>query len=109
MPTFAEILTTLESADHLTRLELSNPDGSGTTIIENKPGSQGSLKIYHHLWKKYGDITRQAAEEGLALYAEHTADARSSPGKHPNIDRLFDVIENGSRLVLHCQPTARTP
>lgn len=109
MQTFAEILASLESADHLTQLEISNPDGSPAAIIENKPGSQGSLKLYHHLWKKYGAIDRQAAEEGLALYAEHTADARSNPGKHPNIDRLFDVIETGNRLEVGFQTTARIP
>jgi hypothetical protein len=27
----------------------------------------------------------------LELYAEHTADARANPGKHPNIDRLILV------------------
>lgn len=109
MQTFAEVLAALESADHLTQLELCNPDGSRAAIIENKPGSQGSLRLYHHLWKKYGAINRQAAEKGLALYAEHTADARTSPGKHPNIDRLFDVIESGGWLEVRCQPTARTP
>jgi len=109
MQTFAEILATLENADHLTQLELSNPDGSPAATIENKPGSQGSLKLYHHLWKKYGAINTQAAIEGLALYAEHTADARSNPGKHPNIDRLLEVIETGDRLEVRCQTTGRAP
>jgi len=109
MQSFDEILATLENADHLTQLELSNPDGSPAAIIENKPGSQGSLKVYHQLWKKYGSIDRQAAEEGLALYAEHTADARSNPGKHPNIDRLLEVIESGSRLEVRCQTTGLAP
>jgi len=26
---------------------------------------------------------------GVEWYAEHTADARAFPGKHPNIDRLL--------------------
>jgi hypothetical protein len=98
MKNFAEILATLESTDHLTRLELRAPDGSQAAVIENKPGSQGSLKLYHHLWKKYGAITVEAAQDGLQLYAEHTADARANPGKHPNIDRLLDVIAQGGRL-----------
>jgi len=102
---FADILATLESADYLTSIELRNSDGSLAAIIENKPGSQGSLKLYHHLWKKYGAIDRQAAMEGLELYAEHTADARANPGKHPNIDRLFDVIESGGQLEVCCQPS----
>jgi hypothetical protein len=31
----------------------------------------------------------------LALYAEHTVDARLNPGKHPNIDRLLDIESGG--------------
>lgn len=98
MKTFAEILNTLESADHLTKLELRAPDGSLAAAIENKPGSQGSLKVYHHLFKQYGAITVTAAQDGLNLYAEHTTDAHANPGKHPNIDRLLDVIAQNSRL-----------
>ena len=41
----------------------------------------------------FGSINVEAAIEGLSLYAEHTADAEDHPGKHPNIDRLFQVIE----------------
>jgi len=98
MKNFAEILSTLESADHLTKLELRAADGSLAAAIENKPGSQGSLKVYHHLWKKYGAITVEAAQDGLKLYAEHTADAQANPGKHPNIDRLLDLIAQNGRL-----------
>jgi len=105
LKTFADILATLESADHLTSIELRNADDRLAAIIENKPGSQGSLRLYHHLWKKYGAINAAAAREGLALYAEHTADARAYPGKHPNIDRLFDVIESGGQLEVRCQPS----
>jgi hypothetical protein len=104
MKTFAEILAGLENADHLIRLELRTPDGSLNATIENKPGSQGSLKVYHHLWKKYGAITVEAAQDGLRLYAEHTADAELNPGKHPNIDRLFDVNSQNGRLEVIAFP-----
>jgi hypothetical protein len=104
MKTFAEILNTLESADHLTKLELRTLDGNLNATIENKPGSQGSLKVYHHLWKKYGAISAEAAQDGLSLYAEHTTDACANPGKHPNIDRLLDVIESGKPLDVCCVP-----
>ena len=98
MKKFSEILPTRENADHLRRIELFNADGSSAGVIENKPGSQGSVKLYHHLWKKWGNITIDAAKEGLKLYAEHTTDAENNPGKHPNIDRLFSVIEDSSPL-----------
>lgn len=104
MTNFAEILNALESADHLTKLELHAPDGNLTATIENKPGSQGSLKVYYHLFRKHGAITAEAAQEGLDLYAEHTADARANPGKHPNIDRLLLVIVQNSLLKVTLFP-----
>jgi hypothetical protein len=69
-------------------------------VIENKPGSQGSVKVYHHLFNKWGSINQDAAKDGLEIYAEHTLDAEENPGKHPNIDRLFEVIETGDTLTV---------
>jgi hypothetical protein len=98
MKKFSEVLPTLENTDHVQHIELFNDDGSSAGVIENKPGSQGSVKLYHHLWKKWGNITIDAAREGLKLYAEHTEDAEINPGKHPNIDHLFSVIEDKKPL-----------
>ena len=33
------------------------------------------------------------------VFAEHTADARTNPGKHPNIDRLLAIAENGAEAL----------
>ena len=98
MKTFAENISTFENVDPLQLIELTDADGHIAGILENKPGSQGSLKLYHHLWKKWGCINADAAKEGLALYAEHTEDAKNHPGKHPNIDRLQSVIEHNASL-----------
>ena len=98
MTTFAELLSTLPGVDHLQAIELI-PEGGGTPVrIENKPGQAGSLRLYHALFQRFGAIDRAAAEEGLRLYAEHTADARAHPGKHPNIDRLLTIIASGGRF-----------
>ena len=97
---FAETLATLADVSHLQKIELLNADGSLNASIENKPGQQGSLKVYAHLAKKFGAITVDAAQEGLDLYCEHTEDAEINPGKHPNIDRLFDVLEDDSKLTV---------
>ena len=94
MQKFSEVLQTLESADAVKRIELFFEDGKPAGSIENKPGSQGSVKVYHHLYKMYGAITLDAAVEGLSLYAEHTEDAENCPGKHPNVDRLLEILEN---------------
>lgn len=50
-----------------------------------------------------------AAVEGLSLYAEHTVDAENCPGKHPNVDRLLNILENESPLtvnIVESQPNA---
>jgi hypothetical protein len=99
MQKFSDILLTLDDSDHIDRIEIyKNNNLIGT--IENKPGSQGSIKVYHHLWKLFGAITLDAAIEGLDLYSEHTEDAQKNPGKHPNIDRLLSVLENEESLNL---------
>jgi hypothetical protein len=100
MMQFKANLDTFPAIDGIARLDLLDSDGNVTGTIENKAGSQGSLRLYLHLANLYGSITPEAAEKGLELYAEHTEDAEENPGKHPNIDRLFDVIENKQPLVI---------
>lgn len=96
MSTFAELLAELPSVDHLAAIELLPEAGGAAVRIENKPGQAGSLRLYHALFQRFGEIDHNAAEEGLRLYAEHTADARAHPGKHPNIDRLFAIVNGGT-------------
>ncbi|TCJ15406.1 DUF2322 family protein [Parasulfuritortus cantonensis] len=91
---FAEVLAGLPEVDHLSGIELTGPDGEQERV-ENKPGSQGSLKVYHYLLDKFGVLDRTAANAGLIMYAEHTLDARANPGKHPNIDRLLAIAADG--------------
>ena len=100
MQKFSDVLLTLDSADEVHRIELYEADGSVAGVIENKPGSQGSVKVFYHLYKMFGGITLDAAVEGLALYAEHTEDAENCPGKHPNVDRLINVLENEAPLTM---------
>jgi len=98
MTTFNENLAGLPGIDGIARLELTDSHGAIVATIENKAGSQGSLRVYRHLAEKHGAITPAAAQEGIDLYAEHTTDARANPGKHPNIDRLLDLISRGETL-----------
>lgn len=100
MEKFSEILLSLESADHIQRIEFHDTSGQLCGKIENKPGTQGSLKVYFHLFKTFGRISQDAAVEGLALFGEYTEDAESSPGKHPNVDRLFDVLDDDEPLTV---------
>jgi hypothetical protein len=56
--------------------------------------------------QQFGCINGDAAARGLALYGEHTADARSFPGKHPNIDRLIAIEQGGAALEGKLLPAA---
>ena len=97
---FADNLQQLPSAAHVAAVELTNAAGEPAGLIENKPGQAGSVAVYAALAGRFGSIDAAAAEEGLALYAEHTADARAHPGKHPNIDRLLAVAAGGAPLAV---------
>lgn len=103
MSNFAENLQRLPLLDDVAALQLCDGNGVVCAVIENKPGSQGSLRVYGHLAGKWGGIGPGAAREGLDLYAEHTEDARANPGKHPNIDRLFQIIERGAHYQVTLQ------
>lgn len=100
MKKFSDFLAELETTDQIQKIELMNSAGEIVGLIENKPGSQGSVRVFNHLFKKWGSITKDAAKDGLKIYAEHTADAEENPGKHPNIDRLLNVIETGEVLTV---------
>lgn len=98
MSQFSDNLKKLPGISHLAAINLIDADGETVGLIENKPGSQGSVSVYNHLAQTYGAITPQAAQKGLELYAEHTEDARANPGKHPNIDRLLALVAEQKTL-----------
>ena len=101
MENFKDVLLDLDPVDDIVRIELFYADGEEAGVLMNKPGSAGSVKVYSHLYKMFGSINVEAAIEGLSLYAEHTADAEDHPGKHPNIDRLFQVIEDKAPMTVN--------
>jgi hypothetical protein len=95
---FKDNLAQLPAIDGIERIDLI--DGKGTVVasIENKPGKQGSLAVYHYLQQAFGTLNAEAARHGLAVFAEHTADARNRPGAHPNVDRLSEIAAGGEAL-----------
>lgn len=95
---FADNLKQLPGVSHLAAIQLVDAENNVVATIENKPGQAGSLVIYNHLAQLFGAITPEAARKGQELYAEHTEDARTNPGKHPNIDRLIGLEERGESL-----------
>jgi len=96
--TFKDNLQLLPPVDGLQRIDLVDDAGFVVASIENQPGKQGSLAVYHYLQQAFGTLNAQAAEHGLAVFAEHTADARNRPGAHPNVDRLLAIADGGAPL-----------
>lgn len=94
MQKFKDILETLDDASHVKKIQLFDKEKNLVSTIESKPGTLGSIRVYHHLWKTFGVIDINAAIEGVDLYSEHAENAQDNPGRHPNIDILMNVIEN---------------
>lgn len=99
-PVFNENLQQLPPIDGVQRIDLIDSHGAVVASIENQPGKQGSLAVYQHLKQAFGTLDAKAAGHGLALFAEHTADARNRPGAHPNIDRLLAIVAGSAPLQI---------
>ena len=85
---FKDNLEQFPPVDIVERIDITQGDKPQGSIL-NADGQRGSLALYYYLYKTMGELDVYAARRGLELYAEHTADARANPGKHPNIDRLI--------------------
>jgi hypothetical protein len=96
--TFKDNLQHLPPVGDVERLDLIDDQGTIVASIENQPGKQGSLAVYQYLAQTFATLDAEAAEYGLALFAEHTADARAHPGAHPNVDRLLAIVGGGAPL-----------
>jgi hypothetical protein len=98
--TFRDNLQHLPPVDGVQRIDLV--DGTGVVIasIENQPGKHGSLAVCQYLKQVFDTLDMKAAEHGLAVYGEHTADARNRPGAHPNVDRLLAIAAGGAPLSI---------
>jgi len=103
---FKDNLAQLPSIDGIQRIDLVDPSGAVVASIENQPGKQGSLALYHYLKQAFGTLDAHAAAHGLAVFAEHTADARNRPGAHPNVDRLLAIVAGGDALRIDVVPAA---
>ncbi|HFC6162533.1 TPA: DUF2322 family protein [Neisseria meningitidis] len=98
---FQDYLATFPSIDHLGGLDVQDADGKTVHHIPAVQGKLGSLKLYNALAERFdGKLDKEAAEQGLIWFAEHVADARTHPGKHPNIDLLENVVQSGETLLL---------
>ncbi|MGM0564548.1 MAG: DUF2322 family protein [Pseudomonadota bacterium] len=101
--TFLDHLARLPEIDNISALIVEGDDGRELARIPNEEGKRGSLRVYHALMEEYGHLTPEAARRGLEWFAEKVDEARQSPGSHPNIDRLLDVIENNATLTIRAE------
>lgn len=99
-PNFQDNLRQLPPVEGVERIDLVDAGGAVVGSIENQPGKQGSLAVYQYLNQVFGILDAKAAEHGLAVFAEHTADARQRPGAHPNVDRLLAIVASDARLEI---------
>lgn len=99
-PAFKANLEQLPSIEDVQRVDLVDANGAVVASIENQPGKQGSLAVYRYLKQAFGLLDDKAAQHGLDVFAEHTADARLRPGAHPNIDRLFEIAAGAGPLQI---------
>lgn len=95
---FKDNLAQLPPIDGVARIDLIDEAGAVVGAIENQPGKQGSVAVYQYLRQAFGALDARAAEHGLAVFAEHTADARARPGAHPNVDRLLAIAAGAPAL-----------
>ena len=101
---FKDNLAQLPAVDGLDRIDIVTQEGGLITTIPNMDGKRGSLAVYQYLGQNFSALDKEAAEQGLALFAEHVADARANPGAHPNVDLLIQISEGGDTLQI--QPIA---
>lgn len=103
MSKFHDDFAQLPSCDDIEYLELhpsdTENDPSLVERLENIPGKQASVRIYHalHLLND-GHIGPQQAIEGLRLYGTYTDDEKREPYSHPNIRKLIDLVEKNSHM-----------
>lgn len=95
---FRDNLQKLPAVDDVQCINLVDEAGSVVASIENQPGKLGSLAVYQYLKQVFGLLDAKAAEHGLAVFAEHRADASSRPGAHPNVDRLLAIAAGAAPL-----------
>jgi hypothetical protein len=105
--TFKDNLQQLPPIDCVQRIDLVDGKGAVVASMENQPGKQGSLAVYQYLKQFFDTLDAKAAEHGLVVFAEHTADARNRPGAHPNVDRLLAIAAGGTPLSIEVIAVSR--
>lgn len=90
---FGEGFDQLADTFHIKTLTLENCVTGKKVSIDNVPGKQASVKILYAIAKdNMFRITAKEAETGIKLYGDYTREELDSPGSHPNIRLLLDIL-----------------
>jgi len=76
---FKQVLNVLPDIEQVKKINLYDQNDNLVDAIENMQGTQGSLKVYFYLYKNFKEINLSAAQKGLELFSEHTAEAKKTP------------------------------
>ena len=95
---FKQVLNNLPDIEQIKKINLYDQNDNLVDAIVNMQETQGSLKVYFYLYENFKEINLSAAQKGLELFSEHTAEAKKNPGSHPNIDRLINIVTTNDTL-----------
>ncbi|MBK7002796.1 MAG: DUF2322 family protein [Rhodoferax sp.] len=82
-------------------MQLHNRRANGLPPLRINPVKPAPVAVYAALAASMAASPWQRHGKELALFAEHTANARANPGNHPNIDRLLEVVAAGQVMASH--------
>jgi 2,3,4,5-tetrahydropyridine-2-carboxylate N-succinyltransferase len=68
-------------------------DGQLIRTVANVPGQAGSLRVYAN-FQANGELPAKAVASCMEVFAPLLAEAKASPGAHPNIDLLLGLKEH---------------
>lgn len=92
---FKDYLASFPDISSLVGIDVLDEKGEVIHHIPAIEGKLGSLKLYNALAEQFArQLNAKSAQQGLIWFAEHVEDAKQNPGKHPNIDLLFKVLEH---------------
>ena len=83
----------LADTSHINTLILENCVTGSKISIDNIPGKQASVKILYAIaMANKFKITDKEAQTGITLFGDYAQEERDSPGSHPNIRLLLDIL-----------------
>lgn len=92
---FGKNFSRLADTSHINTLTLENHVTGSKVHIDNIPGKQASVKILYAIAMTNNfKITEKEAESGIALFGDYAQEEMDSPGSHPNIRLLMDILTN---------------